>query len=102
MSEWKWAEWPAGGVGEGWRSIVQPLVDLCEQRGIEIHQIKEKFGGLRFYVGEVPDDVHEAINTAERQSEETCEKCGQPGIIRYGSWMKTLCDDCATNNQSSN
>jgi hypothetical protein len=57
-----------------------------------IVQIKEKFGGLRFYTNG-NTDIHDAyINFAERMASQTCERCGCPGSLRNSSWMKTLCD----------
>lgn len=84
-------------VGPGWAQIVKPLIALCKERGVPVLQIKEKFGGLRFYVGATdPDDdmVHQAIDNAERMSLLICEECGQPGKLRTDlGWIKTLCDD---------
>ena len=101
MMDWKFAEFPAGSVGEGWRSIVEPLVEMCSQRGVKIRQIKEKFGGLRFYTGPADEDVFVEIHAAEDKSLQTCECCGKPGQPRYNSWIKTLCDDCDMERKSS-
>lgn len=27
-------------------------------------------------------------------SEPTCDVCGTAGSLRWGGWMKTLCDEC--------
>jgi len=35
---------------KGWDKLIDPLIKQCEVEDTEIHQIKEKFGGLRFYV----------------------------------------------------
>ncbi len=80
--------------GNGWDKIVDPLIELCEDAGVEIHQIKEKFGGLRFYTGTSTKEIDEAIREAEIACEKTCESCGDPGELRQGSWLKTLCDSC--------
>jgi hypothetical protein len=72
---------------------IDPLIELCQKEGVEIHQIKEKFGDLRFYVGPAPDHVHAAIVEAERKSYTICEVCGVSGKSRDGSWIKTLCDE---------
>ena len=40
----------------------------CEQ--IKCEQIKEKFGGLRFYVNYAPDEVQSLIQKAEQQARE--------------------------------
>jgi hypothetical protein len=97
MSEWEWASWPSGDVGIGWKDIVQPVVDLCEQRGVKIAQIKEKFGSLRIYLDSVShdDDINKAIEAAECKADITCEKCGDIGKLRDDrSWLKTLCNSC--------
>lgn len=87
----------------GWQSLVSPLIDLCEQHGVEILQIKEKFGGLRFYVGEMSDEnvasLSTAINVAEDASFRICQDCGAPGVLRGGGWLRTLCHDCHAKRQ---
>jgi hypothetical protein len=57
-----------------------------------IQQIKEKFGGLRFYVNRGGDDVSNYISFAEQMSYKTCEICGHPGERRNTGWVKTLCN----------
>lgn len=61
-----------------------------------MHQIKEKFGGLRFYYGldEVGSDpgVADLIERAEQIAARICELCRAPGRSRGGGWIKTLCD----------
>jgi hypothetical protein len=51
-------------------------------------QVKEGFGGLRIHVNHA--------NTAELESSRACEGCGQPGERRESSWIKTLCDEHAS------
>jgi len=88
-------------VGDGW----QPLIDEIDARILdycgpyEVLQIKEKFGGLRFYwaategtpessVKQARDYVHEQ----EALSFTICEWCGQPGENEAPhGWYKTLC-----------
>jgi hypothetical protein len=84
-------------VGPGWHGLLDGLVPKLLALGWDGHvaQVKEKFGGLRFYVGAATDEVHDAINEAEAKSFETCEQCGAPGKPRDGGWIKTLCDSCA-------
>ena len=90
------AEWQAA-VGAGWAEIVGDLVDLCEKHGVEILQVKEKFGGVRFYVGSAPDEVHRAIEAAEDKSIATCELCGAPGsVICHSGWLMTRCEKHGT------
>ena len=55
-------------------------------------QIKEKFGGLRFYVQAATDKHYQYINFAEGMSYRTCEQCGAPGKRYTDGWHKVLCD----------
>jgi tRNA G26 N,N-dimethylase Trm1 len=58
-------------------------------------QVKEKFGGLRFYMGGGTDSmIEEFIDQAEAQAEKTCEDCGKPGKIAGPGWIRTLCYGC--------
>ena len=83
-------------VGIGWWALVRPLIDICLRDGIEIVQIKEKFGGLRFYVESWNLELCSAIVQAERLSTVTCEFCGKPGKIKNTGkgWLKCLCENC--------
>lgn len=58
---------------------------------IEATQVKEKYGGLRFYVSGYNDAVSTLINRAEHQSYRTCEICGSPGRLNDGSWKMVRC-----------
>ena len=55
-------------------------------------QVKEKFGGLRVYLTSSTDEMEQAIRQAEEESFKTCEICGEPGALRRGGWLATLCD----------
>lgn len=55
-------------------------------------QIKEKFGGLRFYIGFASKEQHEIIWYTESISNYICEKCGARGKHRPSGWVKTLCN----------
>lgn len=57
-----------------------------------ISDIKEKYGGLRFYVRGATEEVENYIDFAEALSMKTCEECGAPGEPRSDGWTKTLCD----------
>ncbi len=82
---------------KGWKHIVEPLINECELNEVKINQIKEKFGGLRFYIGSAPDRFRDKIVKAEIQSFRTCQDCGAHAIVRqieYGDiyYVATLCD----------
>lgn len=55
-------------------------------------QVKEKFGGLRFYVQAATDKHYQYISFAESMSYRTCEDCGAPGKTYTDGWHRTLCD----------
>jgi hypothetical protein len=55
-------------------------------------QVKEKFGGLRFYVQAATDKHYQFISFAEVMSYRTCEDCGAPGKTYTDGWHTTLCD----------
>jgi hypothetical protein len=55
-------------------------------------QVKEKFGGLRFYVNGATDKHWNYISFAESMSYRTCEECGAPGKLYTDGWHRTLCD----------
>lgn len=58
-----------------------------------IRQVKEKFGGLRFYINGGNNDIYNYISFAELLSIKTCQVCGSPGKQRSRmGWISTLCD----------
>ena len=89
------AEYPEGG--RGWMDLIKPLVQRCNEEGVRIEQIKEKFGTLRFYVDSASEELYDAIHAAELASASICQYCGQPGkqkVIR--GWVYTMCGPCET------
>jgi hypothetical protein len=109
-------------VGEGWYPIVRKLshaiqnyIDQWNKRneylrtrggnGVDISdlqdvvqvtvaQVKEKFGGLRFYYEGGDDYIAGLVEMAEIWAENTCEVCGEHGNLRGDlSWIRTLCDE---------
>ncbi len=85
-------------IGPGWVPIVDRLIRDLLAAGWdgECAQIKEKFGGLRFYVGgNYNAAIDDLISQAEQESIRTCEHCGEPGTRRSGGWIVTLCVGCA-------
>ena len=55
-------------------------------------QVKEKFGGLRFYVQGATEKHWAYITFAESMSHRTCEECGAPGETYTDGWHATLCE----------
>jgi|SRR3990172_1389256 len=81
-------------VGPGWKRLITDLVEDITAMGWDgiIYQVKEKFSGLRFYIGGASDEIHERISQAERMSYFVCEECGKQGLPRGPGWYKTLCE----------
>ena len=88
--------------GDGWFDLINELCEKIEDYNNDIQedsyviaeQVKEKFGGLRFYVNR-PKDVDDWVDEAEDKSFKTCEYCGKPGEIDNSkAWSKTLCEAC--------
>jgi hypothetical protein len=82
--------------GKGWYQLIldthNKIVEL--DPNYTIQQIKEKYGGLRFYHTSCHQfatwDIEEA---AEVESYTICEVCGRPGSLRGRAWLQTTCDE---------
>jgi hypothetical protein len=91
-------------VGAGWWPILEALCANIQQHTdwanresetvpqVVVEQIKEKFGGLRFYYQGGDEQVHGMVRMAEAWAANCCEECCAPGIRRNGGWIRTLCD----------
>lgn len=109
----EWGRWIS--CDKGWYKL---LVDTNRKMNMmwpnyEIHQVKEKFGSLRFYWGISSEDkdwealdenisrtIYEIMgdiaDSAERRSSRICEDCGKFGtttVLNY--WYRTLCPACS-------
>ena len=88
---------------DGWKDIVLKADAMLAyiDPDYEIHQIKEKFGTLRYYFGTTTEydsiqyRIMEAITeSAEAKSARVCEVCGKWGEIDWEqSWVRTLCEE---------
>jgi len=90
-------------IGAGWFQLVRELdtkiAELCPDYVVD--QVKEKFGGLRYYIGlncdvdkTTSDKIYKMIREAEAKSETVCEICGNPGEnISIGYYITTRCDE---------
>jgi len=79
--------------GDGWFRLIWELCEAIEPRvddDFEVVQVKEKFGGLRFYCGPASKEVYDLISVAEEKSYSVCEECGRKAKQR-GGWISTLC-----------
>lgn len=61
---------------------------------LRITQIKEKFGGLRFYVAAAPKSIYDIIDKYEGMSYKICIDCGKPATKISCGWVSPYCDDC--------
>ena len=83
-------------VQVGWYPLIKNLIDELITLGWDkqVTQVKEKFGGLRFYINGGSDEIYNKITEAEKLSHETCELCGKKGELRKKiRWFTTLCDE---------
>ena len=69
----------------------------CTEHNIEppiASQVKEKYGGLRFYVWSASIEVYDIIERFETESQYICEVCGDRGKVRVvGGWYSCECDE---------
>lgn len=93
-------------VDKGWFSLIDNLCSYLQFNTdnnnptglypqVEATQVKEKFGGLRFYVASATDEQYAVISFVESLSTKTCEVCGAAGKQRGKGWIRTLCDEHA-------
>lgn len=83
-------------IGKGWYQIIDDLCSKIEETGIDVkvEQVKEKFGGLRFYIRNGSEQIYDLIQKAEWEAEKTCEACGAPGKMSTKKrWLKTVCEE---------
>lgn len=89
---------------DGWFDLIDGLCyklqsyidDFDNVEQIIAGQVKEKFGGLRFYIEQGGDDyIYSLIKEVEHQSYKTCEDCGSPGKVQnLGYWLICRCPTC--------
>jgi len=105
---------------DGWYNLIDELctkiTELDKEKVVKAVQIKEKLGGLRFYIHgsfiidflgqaslemkddskeQPPKDVHDLIHAYQDRSYSICEVCGKPGQIcmTQSHWYKTVCKE---------
>lgn len=78
------------------KPVFRPVPEAADQ--VVAVQIKEKFGGLRFYVHGADSTIHNYITMAESMSYRMCEVCGAPGKVYRDGWHTTLCPVHAAEN----
>ena len=89
---------------EGWRAAFGE--QLCEELREElikanyldkyrITQIKDKYGGLRWYDNGNTKKGYEIIHKYEELSYKICIDCGRPATKMSVGWINPYCDECA-------
>lgn len=82
---------------DGWFDLIEQLsgklVALIpkDEKDFKVYQIKEKFGGLRFYMSKNTAEMKPLIHEAQEASFAICEVCGEPGTLGGSPWVRTLC-----------
>ena len=94
--------------GDGWYMLLKTLMTSIEwhldpdhafprkeRLDFQIDQIKEKFGGLRFYYSGGDERINGMVSLAESLSYQICEQCGSTkNVSQTIGWIATLCEDC--------
>jgi len=89
--------------GDGWFPLIYKLcADIqkeIKENNLEnfyVVQVKEKFGGLRFYTYNSTEKIEELIRSAMKQSFHTCEDCGGyfKNRPKTTNWTYALCPKC--------
>lgn len=86
---------------DGWFSLLDKLcydIELCldDDEEFIVNQIKQKWGGLRFYYdtdSKSSDKIDSLVSLAEEQSFTICEICGKSGETVQTKGMWTLCPE---------
>ena len=89
--------------GSGWAKLLDETLTKIEQikPDAKIHQIKEKFGGLRIYLARTSNELESIIEASADIANHTCEGCSAEGKIRHNMWIRVLCDICQEQYTSS-
>jgi len=86
--------------GDGWFTLIDGACELIQrhietdgtQRQLLALQVKEKFGGLRFYYRHGSGYAAAVVELSETLSPHVCEVCGALGkVVSLFGWMQTRC-----------
>lgn len=84
---------------DGWRrafgmQLAEDIKQELKQKNINnyvVQQVKEKYGGLRWY-----DNYNlDCLKKYEKLSERTCVVCGKPATRISTGWICPYCDKCS-------
>jgi hypothetical protein len=78
--------WLIQGHIDGQRALGKPVPQVVAI------QVKEKFGGLRFYYRGGDDYIAHVVSAFEELAGTRCEVCGAHGQRYGGGWIRTLCE----------
>ena len=89
-------------TGDGWYwlinnlcNTIQKYIGANKKEQVEATQVKEKYGGLRFYYCGGSDLIDGMVWLAESMSYIICEQCGSiEGVTQTKGWIVTLCKKC--------
>ena len=104
--EYTWYdEIPKGWAKAFGEQMCDELLEILEEGNFvneyQIVQVKEKFGGLRWYDNGVPKsiwDKHNAwLDKYEALSYKTCVICGKPSTCVTSGWVQPVCQECYDN-----
>lgn len=103
--------------GDGWYNIIDNLCNVIQSHvenkiqfakynakeetinpddfQVEAAQVKQKWGGLCFYVDKGDEYAQGCIDMAESMSYITCEECGSTDQVKSTTgWITRLCGSC--------
>lgn len=97
--------------GDGWYGLIEALCARINKilesdpgASMQVKQVKEKFGTLRFYYrlhdasDEMAQRMRHIVALAEKASGRICEQCGSRASVEANAgWWSTLCPSCRTN-----
>ncbi len=94
----------------GWLTVIEEAskglaarkaIETDPETSLNIQQVKEKFGTMRFYIyatgsDEFVRDAFDIAEWAEAATEERCVVTGKPGTLDHAGWVLTLSDEMKT------
>jgi len=91
--------------GDGWFGLIDFLCESIQGyidarpdvEQVIAEQVKEKFGGLRFYYRGGDKYIDDIVSFAENISFHICETCGTTinvKLVNKNGYIRTVCDKC--------
>lgn len=103
----RWLRFKAHTQKSIWKDLAEWIYEKAPKGkphiSIRIDQIKEKFGGLRFYYSGGDKEISGMTRLAESLSYKICEYCGTThnvGITK--GWICVICKDCYEKSERAN